>query len=344
MRPGRGRAPPADNEEETDMNLRMALHRVADTHGLDGARRERLLAVGGIGAEPEALPRWLPRGLAVLAAALFGFGLVMWIAANWETLGRMGRFALLIGVVAVMGAGAALRPAWRAPLALLAFLGIGALFAYFGQTYQTGADPWQLFALWAVLGLPLCLGARSDVLWAPWALVVMVGISLWTHAHLGHRWRVAPGDLQVHGLAWVAAALGVAALGRPLAGITGAGPWALRTAATLAVVMTTAAALGGLFHEPVAPHYAVGVVLLAAAGALLCLRAAFDVFVLSAVALGLIALLVAGLARLLFDDFDGDAIGALFLVGLVAAGLLAGAVSGILRLVKYHGAGEADHV
>jgi uncharacterized membrane protein len=326
------------------MNLRMALHELADTHGLEAGKREQLLALGGLGAEPETLQRWLPRGLAVLAAALFGFGLVMWIAANWETLGRMGRFALLIGFVAVMGTGAALRPAWRAPLALLAFLGIGALFAYFGQTYQTGADPWQLFALWAVLGLPLCLGARSDVLWAPWALVVMVGISLWTHAHLGHRWRIEPGDLRVHALAWVAAALVVAALSRPLARFTGAGPWGLRTAATFAVVMTTLAAMVALFDEPVAPHYAVGVVLLAAAAALLCLRAAFDVFVLSAVALGLIGLLVGGLSRLLFDDFDGDGIGALFLIGLVAAGLLAAAVSGILRLSKLHGATEADHV
>ena len=86
-------------------------------------------------------------------------------------------------------------------------LGIGALFAYFGQTYQTGADPWQLFALWAVLALPLCLGARSDVLWAPWALVVVTAISLWTHAHLGHRWRVQPEDLRTHALAWLLAVL-----------------------------------------------------------------------------------------------------------------------------------------
>ena len=34
--------------------------------------------------------------------------------------------ALLIGFVAVMGTGAALRPAWRAPLGLLAFLGAAA--------------------------------------------------------------------------------------------------------------------------------------------------------------------------------------------------------------------------
>jgi hypothetical protein len=293
--------------------------------------------------EPAALQRWLPRGLAVLAAVLVGFGLVMWVAANWDELGRFGRFALLMGFVGVMGTGAALRPALRAPLGLLVLLGIGALFAYFGQTYQTGADPWQLFALWALLALPLCLGARSDVLWAPWALVVVTAISLWTHARLGHRWRVEPGDLATHALAWLAAAALVAGLSRALQRYTGAGLWGLRTAATLAVVMTTAAALGGLFHRVVAPHYLLGLLLLAGAAGLLCLRQAFDVFVLSAVALGLNTLLVAGLARVMFDDHQGDTIGSLLLIGLVAAGLLAGSVSVILKLTRRHGLAGVSH-
>jgi len=293
--------------------------------------------------EPAGLTRWLPRGLAVLAAVLVGFGLVMWVAANWDEFGRFGRFALLMGFVGVMGTGAALRPSLRAPLGLLVLLGIGALFAYFGQTYQTGADPWQLFALWALLALPLCLGARSDVLWAPWALVVVTAISLWTHARLGHRWRVEPGDLATHALAWLAAAVLVAGLSRALQRYTGAGLWGLRTAATLAVVMTTAAALGGLFHRPVAPHYLLGLLLLAGAAGLLCLRQAFDLFALSAVALGLNTLLVAGLARALFDDHQGDAIGSLLLIGLVAAGLLAGSVSAILKLARHHAQAGGAH-
>jgi len=326
------------------MNLRLSLHQLADAQGLDAAARERLLALAALHEAPASLARRLPLGLAVLAASLLGLGLVMWIAANWDDFGRMGRFGLLVGFVAVMGAGAALRPAWRAPLGLLALLGIGTLFAYFGQIYQTGADPWQLFALWAALGLPLCLGARSDVLWAPWSLVTMVGISLWTHAHLGHRWRVEPGDLGIHFVAWLAAGAVVAVLSAPLRRLTGAGLWGVRTAATLAVIMTSATALGGLFHSPVAPHYGLGLLLLGVAAALLCLRAAFDVFVLSAVALGLDTLLVAGLARLLFEDTRGDAIGSLFLLGAVAAGLLAGSVSLILKPARQHGAQqEAVH-
>ena len=41
---------------------------------------------------------------------------------------------------------------------------------YLAQQYQTGADSWQLFAIWAALALPLCLGVRHDAMWAQWAL------------------------------------------------------------------------------------------------------------------------------------------------------------------------------
>src|SRR5256714_11040396 len=154
--------------------------------------------------------------LAALAAAtLGGLGVILWIAANWDTLGRFGRFALLQGIVVVMCAGALARPAARAPLALLALFAIGGLFAYFGQTYQTGADAWQLFAWWAVLALPLCLGVRSDLLWAPWALVAMSAVSLWVQAHTGHRWRVQPDDLVAHLLGGPAAGPVLAMLSGP---------------------------------------------------------------------------------------------------------------------------------
>lgn len=283
---------------------------------------------------PAALQRWFWPVVGVLGAGLGGLGVIVWLAANWESLGRAGRFGLLQALVLAACAGAWARPALRAPLGLLALLGIGSLFAYFGQTYQTGADPWQLFALWAALALPLCLGVRSDVLWAPWALVVSTGISLCVHAHTGHQWRVQPADLPVFGAGFAASALLVAALAKPWRRLTGAGAWAQRTAGTLAVVMITLTAIGGLFHKPVASHYLLGLTVLAMAAAALSRPRMFEVFVLSAVALGLNALLVAGLVRLLFDGIRSDFIGSLFLVGIVAAGLLAATVSLIMRLAR----------
>lgn len=322
------------------MNTRQSLYTLAAQHRLDGSQTQQLLQLADLSAEPAALAPWLPRGVAVLAAALGGMGVVMWIAANWETLGRFGRFGLLQALVLAAGTGAALRPAARAPLGLLALLGIGALFAYFGQTYQTGADAWQLFALWGVLALPLCLGARSDVLWAPWALVMVMAISLWTHAHSGHRWSVEPAQLRVHLWAWAAMLVLVAGLSQGLQRFTGAGVWGFRTAATLAMVAFTLTALGGLFYETVGPQYALGAVVLAVCAAALCTPRLFDIFALSAVALGLNALLVAGLARWMAEgNSHGDWIGRLFFLGLVAAGLLSASVSTILKLSRRQAAG-----
>jgi uncharacterized membrane protein len=326
------------------MNTRLALYELAGRHRLDADATRRLLEAADLHAEPADVARWFWRGIGVLAAALGGLGIILWLAANWDTLGRFGRFALLQAFVLAMCLGAWWRPAARAPLGLLALLGIGGLFAYFGQTYQTGADPWQLFALWAALALPLCLGARSDVLWAPWALVAATAISLWLHAFTGHRWRVQPEDLLPHAMAWIAIALLAAWLSRPLARFTGAGAWGLRTAVTLGVVMVSFSSIGGLFHSPVAPHYALGLVVFAVAAAVLAPRRFFEIYALSAVMLGLNTLLVAGLARWLFDDLRGDPIGPMLLIGLVAAGLLAASVSFILRLSRrYGGASPSDN-
>ena len=325
------------------MNTRQDLYELAAQHRLTASQTRQLLQLSPLTEPPPTLAWWLPRGVAVLAAALGGLGVVMWIAANWETLGRMGRFGLLEILVLAAGLGAALRPAARAPLGLLALLGIGALFAYFGQTYQTGADPWQLFALWAALALPLCFGARSDVLWAPWSVVVLTAIALWTETHSGHRWSVEPNQLKVHLWAWTATVAVAAGLSQGLQRWTGAGVWGFRTSVTLAVGAITLTALGGLFFNSVAPQYGLGLLFLAVSAAVLCLRRHFDVFALSAVALGLNALLVAGLGRWIFEDHHGgDEIGQLLLLGLVAAGVLSASVSAILKLSKRYTAQEGQ--
>lgn len=318
------------------MNLRLGLYELAARHRLDGRAAQRLQELAGLHDEPAAAARCLPRGLAVLAAALGGLGLLLWVAANWGELGRVARFALLQGTLAATGLGAAALPRARVPLGLLALLAIGGLWAYFGQTYQTGADAWQLFALWAALALPLCWAARSDALWAPWAVVAMTAIALWSQAHAGHRWGVLPQDLAVDAAAWLAAALLVGLLSPAGQRHTGAGVWSLRTAVALMVPQVTLQATAGLFAPHVAPQYALGLLLLAGMAGVFA-RVAFDVFALSAVALGINGLLVAGLARLLFDQpRRGDQTDELLVLSLVAAGLLAATVNLILQLARRH--------
>ena len=319
------------------MDLRSTAFELARRHGLDREASLRLLALASPEQEPPTARTWWWRGVAVLAAALGGLGVVMWVAANWDDFGRMGRFAILQGMVVAALLGAAASRALRAPLALLGLLGTGALFAYFGQTYQTGADPWQLFALWAALVLPLCLAVRSEVTWLPWTVVATTGIALWMHAHGGHGWRMAAQDLPVHLTGWCAMLLIVAALDARLRRWSGAGAWSWRLAAAQCAGMVTLTAIAGLFAAPaVAPQYLAGLLVLLAWAGWMCTRRGFEVFGLSATALGLNALVLCGLGRLLFEAGGPDPIGGLLLVALASAGVLAATVQGILRLSRHY--------
>lgn len=94
-------------------------------------------------------------------------GAVFFVAWNWANMPKMAKFALaelLIVALAVV-------VWWRwydglARSALLAAgLSFGALFALYGQIYQTGADSWELFRAWLFVFLPLALIARQNSLW-----------------------------------------------------------------------------------------------------------------------------------------------------------------------------------
>lgn len=111
----------------------------------------------------------------------FAAGMVFFIAANWDAFAVLGRFALLQGVLVVCIAAALWRPP-PLPLGryalLLAFIATGSLLALFGQTYQTGADVYELFLTWAVLGLAIVVAGQWSVTWAAWALVLNVALLL----------------------------------------------------------------------------------------------------------------------------------------------------------------------
>lgn len=311
------------------MDLRLAVYQLASSNRLDAAQTRQLQELAGFEREPKGLSWWLPRGVAVLGAALLGLGLIFWVAANWEDLGRTGRFALIQAVFVASCLGAYAAPAARAPLLLIAMLAIGGLFAYFGQTYQTGADPWQLFAVWAALALPLCLVARSDVLWTPWMLVLATGVTLWMQAHSRHSWLVRAEDIDILLTGWAVLLLACALMSPLLARWTGTGPWPLRLGLLLAVIMMTGSSLSALFGSDIATPYWAGLGVLVVVAGVLLTRQFFDVFGLSAAALGINTLLVCGLASRLFDN-GNDAIGGMLMLGLCAAILLALTVQGIL--------------
>ncbi|MFM5464364.1 DUF2157 domain-containing protein [Aeromonas simiae] len=143
------------------------------------AQAERLLGL------PPSKAQWqqlLDRLLLLLGTLCLAAGLIFFIAFNWHQLGRLSRLLLVTApLLAVLLLGLRpLTPPQRQALLLFAGLNLGGLLALIGQTYQTGADPWQLFALWAALLLPWALLGRSAVLWGlAWMLGQLALVLYW---------------------------------------------------------------------------------------------------------------------------------------------------------------------
>ena len=54
--------------------------------------------------------------------------------------------------------------------------------ALFGQTYQTGADPWQLFFNWALVITPWVLVSRFSAVWLIWVAIWNLALHLYIEA------------------------------------------------------------------------------------------------------------------------------------------------------------------
>ena len=156
------------------------------------------------GSELHAWRRFLAGATRWLSVLLLGSAAICWVAANWPALDKTTRFAgaqALLAVCALAAAWVGLRlrttpdTRRRTAGAVLALAGLvlGALLALLGQTYQTGADTWELFAIWALLLLPWALAAGSQAVWLLWVLVLNMAALLWLGEHLFSWWVALSG-------------------------------------------------------------------------------------------------------------------------------------------------------
>lgn len=320
---------------------RLSILELAARHRLDAPALSSLWRIAHLEAQPPGLIPALRKGFAFAAAVLAGLGLLFLLASNWGALPRGGKFALLQVLIVVSCVGAVMLPRARQALALFGLLSIGGLFATMGQSYQTGADPWQLFALWSALALPLALGARSDVVWSAWVIVAMAGVATWDAAQTG-SWRLSSGDLPAHARALLPAITVVILMSRPLSRFSGAG----RVSFNLALLFATSsvATVGSIaaFSRWNSAYYGLALLVLATATALLSLRKLFDITALSTASLGLIFLLVLGSVDMFLEGSDKAWFASLLLIGIFAVGLLAFAVWAILSLARRYQAGGAQ--
>ncbi|CAM3611988.1 DUF4401 domain-containing protein [Bordetella sputigena] len=140
------------------------------------------------GSELHAWRAFLARATLALGLLLLASAAVCWVAANWAAMTkaqRLGGAQALLVASALLAAFLYARPApsaiaahGRACVVGLAGVLLGALLALVGQTYQTGADTWELFGLWAALMLPWALAARSQGVWLFWIVLANIALAL----------------------------------------------------------------------------------------------------------------------------------------------------------------------
>lgn len=160
----------------SDLRSWLEQGRVPAVAGLQAARIAALLP------SPADWRAFADRALLWIGSLFLAFAVIFFIAYNWQALGRFAKFglaegALILAVIATWRLGLE-SLAGRAALFAVALL-VGALLALVGQTYQTGADTFELFAAWALAILPLTLLAAMPALWLLWLALVNLAVILY---------------------------------------------------------------------------------------------------------------------------------------------------------------------
>jgi uncharacterized membrane protein len=170
--------------------------RLAAAGELTGDDVARAYAAASATPAREGWALLVDRTLLVLGALLAVAGVIFFFTFNWDKLGSSGKFGL-IGAGIVLSVAAAqqrtlARVGGRMALVAAALL-VGPLLAVYGQTYQTGADPFELFLLWALLATPWAIAARSRLLWGVIIALADVAAGLFAEQVLGQAddspWR-----------------------------------------------------------------------------------------------------------------------------------------------------------
>lgn len=149
---------------------------------IDAGALDSALAAACATPSARAWRHFLDRLLAGVGLALVVSGALTFIAFNWAELGRFARFGvtglwIVSGVVVAWVRGAE-RIDGRLGL-LASAMGVGGLLAVIGQTYQTGADDWTLFATWAALIVPWVVISRFAALWFLEVVLSNLALGFW---------------------------------------------------------------------------------------------------------------------------------------------------------------------
>jgi uncharacterized membrane protein len=286
-------------------------------------KRDEALAVAGVFPSGTSWRRFLDQLLLWLGALMLAAGVIFFFAYNWNDLPRLAKFGLAEALIV-----AALGVLWRVGIEnlpgkvalLAASLFVGALLALVGQTYQTGADTFELFAAWAVMILPWVLVGRLAALWLLWIGLINLA-TIFYYVSFGGLFGALFGPER---LLWVLFGLNTLALvaWQLLAGRDTRGRWAIRILATASGGLVTALAIYSITE--VRDSGSLGLLAWAAFFVVVYVvyrHLILDVFVLAGGVLSVIAVVITWLAMTLFDSAESE--GAYLFIGLVVIGLSA---------------------
>lgn len=282
----------------------------------------RAMALAGVLPDAAAWRSFIERLLLWIGTTMLAAALVFFLAYNWQDLGRYAKFAIAEGAIA-----ASLIAVWRlgtdslaGKAALLASsIFVGALLALIGQTYQTGADTFELFAGWAVAILPWVLLGRFAALWALWLAIVNLAVSLYFAAFPGVFGVLFGAEHQL----WILFSLNTAALvalewfrHRGISWLEWR--WSMQLAGTASGALITALAMMAIFDWKWRPVSALALPVWIAWLALIYLvyrRYLFDLYLLAGGALSVVVLTASFLGKHLLER--GSAAAAWLFIGVV---------------------------
>ena len=158
------------------------------------------MLIANVRPSSERWKQFISNLLLWLGSVAIASSVMFFIAYNWDDLGRFAKFGLVQALIATSiivywfssrtdnpiskKLEIAIPPdkpvniVGQAAL-LTASLLLGVLLAFYGQTYQTGADTWQLFFTWAILIFPWVFIARFPALWIVWIALINLSAILY---------------------------------------------------------------------------------------------------------------------------------------------------------------------
>ncbi|NRA52807.1 MAG: DUF2157 domain-containing protein [Gammaproteobacteria bacterium] len=276
--------------------------------------------MSGILPQPTAWACFINSLLLWVGCITLGLSFIFFLAHNWSHMSRLVKFALVESAL-VLAILAYLRVqiysvSSSAALMLGAIL-LGALMAFFGQTYQTGADPWQLFFYWAMLITPWALISRFVAIWLMWLVLLNLSIGLYCDVNGNPLSSIVEGRVSVVWLifgfntfsfvVWVGLSQKLQWLQKQ---------WAIRLLATVAGITITSLALGYILESsgPSVLALAAWAVFLSSLYYVYRVRQ-IDLFMLAGSCLSVIVVIVTFIGKEVLEH--GDEFAFLLLSGLV---------------------------